>query len=176
MLGRLARALRTVLLRASHAKIDWPRAMTVGRYVRIRVTDGGQWISGDGLELADFANVIVKNGKLSVGRGAHFGIGCVITCREAITIGDYVLIAEYVTIRDQDHRYGGDEPTALNGFATAPIIIGDNVWIGAKATVLRGVTIGDDAVIAAGAVVTKDVAAGTIVGGVPSRPIGTTRK
>ena len=53
----------------------------------------------------------------------------------------------------------------------APIIIGNNVWIGASVTVVPGVTIGDNAIIAAGAVVTKDVEANTIVGGVPAKVI-----
>lgn len=51
----------------------------------------------------------------------------------------------------------------------APIILGKNVWVGSNATILQGVTIGDNAVVAAGAVVTKDVPADTIVGGVPAR-------
>ena len=51
----------------------------------------------------------------------------------------------------------------------APIVLGNNVWIGSNATILQGVTIGDNAVVAAGAVVTKDVAANTVVGGVPAK-------
>ena len=53
----------------------------------------------------------------------------------------------------------------------APIVVGNNVWIGSHATILKGVTIGDGAIVAAGAVVTKDVPANTIVGGVPAKPI-----
>ena len=53
----------------------------------------------------------------------------------------------------------------------APIVLGRNVWVGSNSTILQGVTIGDNAVIAAGAVVTKDVAPDTIVGGVPARYI-----
>lgn len=115
--------------------------------------------------------VTAKGGRLAIGRDCFIGRGSVIVCREAITIGDDALIAEYVTIRDQDHRHGGPEPTARNGFETAPIVIGSNVWIGAKATITRGVSIGDGAVIAAGAVVTRDVPAGRVVGGVPARPL-----
>lgn len=51
----------------------------------------------------------------------------------------------------------------------APIVLGKNVWIGSNATILQGVTIGDNAIVAAGAVVTKDVAANTVVGGVPAK-------
>jgi acetyltransferase-like isoleucine patch superfamily enzyme len=54
----------------------------------------------------------------------------------------------------------------------APVVIGENVWIAAGAAVLRGVTIGDDSVVAFGSVVTRDVPAGTIVGGNPARELG----
>lgn len=61
--------------------------------------------------------------------------------------------------------------TARAGFLTAPIVIGNNVWIGAKATVTKGVSIGDNSVIAANAVVTRDIPAGTLAAGVPARVI-----
>ena len=108
---------------------------------------------------------------MRLGARAHVGIGAVIVAREAITVGEDALIAEHVTIRDQDHAFGGGGPTNASGYRTAPIVIGRNVWIGAKATVLRGVSIGDGAVVAAGAVVTRDVPEGTTVAGVPARPI-----
>ena len=55
----------------------------------------------------------------------------------------------------------------------APIVLGKNVWVGSNSTILQGVTIGDNAVVAAGAVVTKDVPADTVVGGVPARKLKT---
>lgn len=143
----------------------------VGKDVSIKITDGGRCTVGPGLDLSTNAALIVKNGELRIGHSAFVGIGTVITCRHSIIIGDHALIAEYVTIRDQDHRYGGEVPTAQNGFETAPIRIGDNVWIGAKATITRGVTIGDNAVIAAGAVVVSDVPANMIMGGVPAKAL-----
>lgn len=140
-----------------------------GGSVGKRVTDGGMFRAGPNLALADDCKIIVQTGQLSVGNSAFLGWGTVITCRQHITIGDHVLIAEYVTIRDQDHRFGGPAPTAQNGFATAPITIGHNVWIGAKATITKGVTIGDNSVVAAGAVVVADVPPNCVVGGVPAR-------
>ena len=137
--------------------------------VTVRVTDGGMFRAGTNLALADDCKIIVQTGQLSVGNSAFLGWGTVITCRQHITIGDHVLIAEYVTIRDQDHCFGGPAPTAQNGFATAPITIGHNVWIGAKATITKGVTIGDNSVVAAGAVVVADVPPNCVVGGVPAR-------
>jgi acetyltransferase-like isoleucine patch superfamily enzyme len=75
------------------------------------------------------------------------------------------MIAENVVIRDSDnHQILGN-----NCRMTQPIIIGNHVWVGMNATILKGVTIGDGAIIAAGSIVTKDVKANTLVGGVPAR-------
>lgn len=63
----------------------------------------------------------------------------------------------------------GLAPEERKSTRPAPIVLGRNVWVGSNATILQGVTIGDNAVVAAGAVVTKDVAANTVVGGVPAR-------
>ena len=77
-----------------------------------------------------------------------------------------VAIGEMVTIRDQDHV-----DLVAHTFATAPIEIGERSWIGAKATILRGVSVGAEAVVGAHAVVTREVEAGARVAGVPAEPI-----
>ena len=137
--------------------------------VRLSAVENGRIRLGNYCGLDERVTILARQGLLSIGSQGHVGIGSIITCRQSITIGDHALIAEYVTIRDQDHRYGGDVPTAKNGFETSPIVIGNNVWIGAKATITRGVTIGDNAVIAAGAVVINDVPPNAIAGGVPAK-------
>ncbi|NNU77666.1 hypothetical protein LOR37_05125 [Clostridium estertheticum] len=86
----------------------------------------------------------------------------------SITIGDGVLIGHNVVLATLNHDI---DPRKRSTMHSAPIVIGKNVWIGAKATVVPNVTIGDGAVIAAGAVVTKDVPANVIVGGVPAKII-----
>lgn len=79
-------------------------------------------------------------------------------CNEKISIGKDSLIAEGVTIRDQDHQFDLTEiPIRLQGSTTDAIIIGEDVWLGAKATILKGVRIGDHAIIGANSVVTKDI-------------------
>ena len=83
-----------------------------------------------------------------------------------MTIGDGCQIGHNVVFATLNHRL---EPEERKSTYPAPIVLGKNVWIGSNATVLQGVTIGDNAVIAAGAVVTKDVVANTVVGGVPAR-------
>jgi acetyltransferase-like isoleucine patch superfamily enzyme len=90
-----------------------------------------------------------------------------IFCFKHIEIGHYVFISNNVTIRDSDnHRIldSRSEPSK-------PIIIGDHVWIGMRAMILKGVTIGNGAVIAAGTVLTRDVLPRSLVGGVPARVI-----
>lgn len=161
---------RNVVFSSSAVGLNWSGG-AIGKGVTMKLTDGAVFTAAANLTLADYSIVIVKAGCLKIGRSAFVGFGTVITCRDSISIGDDALIAEYVTIRDQDHRYGGSLSTAKNGFDTAPIVIGNNVWIGAKATITRGVTIGDNAVIAAGAVVINDVPAGTVVGGVPAKTL-----
>jgi acetyltransferase-like isoleucine patch superfamily enzyme len=91
-------------------------------------------------------------------------------CRRYLVIGDHCLFGEGVSIHDENHRGGrGDLPVARRGFTTAPIFIGRNVWVGAKATILQGVTIGDNAIVGAHAVVTRDVPANMLALGVPAR-------
>ena len=87
-----------------------------------------------------------------------------------IYIDDGALIGHGVVLATLNHDLDPEKRQQLH---PAPIRIGKRVWIGANATVLPGVTIGDNAVVAAGAVVTKDVPADTIVGGVPAKQIST---
>jgi acetyltransferase-like isoleucine patch superfamily enzyme len=88
-----------------------------------------------------------------------------IMCRTRVTIGADCAIAWDVSISDTDyHRLDHD-------LCDAPVTIGDHVWIGARAAILKGVAIGPGAVVAAGAIVTRDVPAGKLVAGAPARVI-----
>lgn len=117
--------------------------------------------------------IIQGSGKLTFGARSFVGEYSVIGCNSEIEIGQDVMIAQAVTIRDTDHAFDRlDLPMNRQGIVTAPISIGDDVWIGHGASILKGVTIGKGAVIAAGAVVNRDVASMEIVGGVPARVIG----
>jgi acetyltransferase-like isoleucine patch superfamily enzyme len=96
----------------------------------------------------------------------YIGPNSVLVARESITIGDGTKIAELVVIRDADHDHTA--PLRDLKFSAAPIEIGKDVWLGAQAVVLRGVSIGDHATVGAGAVVTRTVREGTTVVGVPA--------
>lgn len=106
---------------------------------------------------------------IKVGRTVFIGYQCAFTGHAPIDIGDQVMIAHKVNLVTSGHPV---EPDQRRDYITAaPISIGANAWIGAAATVLPGVNIGADAVVAAGAVVTHDVPPATLVAGVPAKVI-----
>ena len=106
--------------------------------------------------------------------GKHTRIGLHNPIIGPVTIGDHVNLAQGITVTALNHNFA-DTTKRIDeqGITTRPVVIGDDVWIGANAVILPGVTIGRHAVIAAGAVVTKDVPEKTLVGGVPAKIIKT---
>lgn len=149
----------------------FPSDLALAADVRVTMTDGGVIDFGGACEIDRGSSIIAKYGRLVFGPRTYVGVGSVICARQSISIGADVLIAEYVTIRDQDHAFGGAAATAASGFTTAPIVIGDNVWLGAKVTVTKGVTIGAGSVIGANSVVTRDIPANCVAAGAPARII-----
>ena len=104
--------------------------------------------------------------------GDYTRIGIHNTIIGPVCIGSHVNLAQGITVTALNHNFE-DKTKRIDeqGITTKPVIIGDDVWIGANAVILPGVTIGKHCVVAAGAVVTKDVQDNTIVGGVPAKEI-----
>lgn len=113
--------------------------------------------------------VVMKNGHIEIGNNTYMNQS-LIQCASKIKIGDNCAIAGDVLIQDTDFHPILDENGVEKAY-TKPITIGNKVWICTKATILKGITIGDGAIVAAGAVVTKDVPAYTIVAGNPAKVI-----
>ena len=142
-------------LRAEHGV----RIVRLGGGTRVEVGRDVLLAHDVGLHLRDAGAVI------SIGDGSFVNHRSEIIAHERVTIGRDCLLAWDVQVLDSDsHRVDGAPHTA-------PVAIGDRVWIGCRATVLKGVRIGDGAVVAAGAVVTQDVPARALVAGNPARVV-----
>lgn len=179
--------LRAVLARAETLCIkiyrEWcgisrPGLILVGKgqniawTAHLKITDRGRLELGPSVNLCRGSEVTVQRGRIEIGARTFVGPWSTIVAIESVVIGDDVLIAERVTIRDQDHSIHDGAELSDSGFKISPVTIGPGVWVGAGAVVLRGVSVGRGAVIAANAVVTRNVEEYEIVGGVPARPLG----
>lgn len=107
-----------------------------------------------------------KKKKFVVGRNVFIGVNCILDITKGIFIGDDAQIAPGVMIFSHDSSKNRENPVERE------VIIKNGAYIGAGAMILLGVTIGENAIVGAGAVVTKDVEANTVVGGVPAKAIG----
>jgi acetyltransferase-like isoleucine patch superfamily enzyme len=118
-----------------------------------------------------FAPFYVNFGRfIKLGKNVFINHACSFLDMGGITIEHDVLIGPRVNLITENHPL---DPSDRRALITKPIVIKRNAWVGAGATILPGVTIGENAVIAAGAVVSKDVHANTVVGGVPAKFIRT---
>lgn len=115
---------------------------------------------------ADFG----RGSKINIGNNSGIGINCQV--RGPLSIGDNVMMGPDVVILTSNHKYDRlDIPMCEQGYINNAVSIGNDVWIGQRAVILPGVHIGDGVVIAAGAIVSKDVSDYAIVGGVPAKII-----
>lgn len=138
--------------------VTWPHQVAIGKNCRIET---GVYFHYDG--------ICLPGPSIVIGNDCFIGSSCEFNISDRITVEDHCLVASGT--RFIDHSHGTDLAVLMSQQqgASAPIKIGRNSWIGANCVILAGVEIGEGAVIAAGAVVTKSVAKNAIVGGVPAR-------
>lgn len=170
--ARLVSMLYVLALKARHPKNLKLRGRNYAWAGKLALHDGGRMELGDRNVLQSGYDFDAKSGLISIGSRNFFNKNVKIVCFDKVEIGDDCLIADAVHFYDHDHRF--DDPRVLireQGYCVRPIRVGNNVWIGARAIVLKGVTIGDGSVIAAGSVVTQDIPARAIAGGIPAKVI-----
>jgi acetyltransferase-like isoleucine patch superfamily enzyme len=137
--------------------IHFGNHVTVGRFAMIRPSGYYGREIGSGLSIGDYSNI-----------GAY----CYVGCSGKIEIGKNVLMSPYVSLFAENHNYQDiNIPMREQGVTRSPIVVEDDCWLASKSTILAGVRIGRGSIVAAGAVVTKDVPPYTIVGGVPAKII-----
>lgn len=148
--------------RGRGSKIYWSARMDTPPYRRF-------WL-GEQSVIESFCCINNAVGDVTI--GDHTRIGIHSTIIGPVCIGSHVHLAQGITVTALNHRYE-DKKRRIDeqGVSTQPVVISDDVWIGANAVILPGVTIGRHAVVAAGAVVTKDVPDYCMVGGVPAKII-----
>jgi acetyltransferase-like isoleucine patch superfamily enzyme len=169
--GGVRRRAGLWLARARHPRVRFGRRCDVRRGDSFRVGRQATVRFGAGCVL-DEGMTVEALGRLEVGAATVFGHHCTLAVVDSVVIGRECLIGELVSIRDHDHGYAtGAGPMLYQPPTCAPVVIGDNVWLGAKVTVTRGVTIGAGTIVGANAVVTHDLPAGCIAGGVPAKVI-----
>jgi acetyltransferase-like isoleucine patch superfamily enzyme len=156
---------------------------TVGSGLRLDklpyINGSGRIVLGNNVHLAGKIDIGFSNRlydpELIIGDDTFIGHGCSLNVARSICIGRHCLIAGSVRLADFDgHPVDADrrrakEPTPPEGIR--PIVIGDDVWIGTQAIILKGVTVGDRSIVAAGAVVTRDVPPDVVVAGNPARVV-----
>ena len=136
----------------------------IGRDARV-VLGRWSWI-GHGTKIR------AHEGEVSIGAKSVLGQECTISCSQHVSIGRECSVADRAMLIDFDHGVvETDRPIRAQGIYKRDVRIGHNVWIGYGACILRGVTIGDNAIIGTSAVVTKDVPANAVVAGIPARVI-----
>ena len=111
-------------------------------------------------------------GEVRIGDKTVLGQECTISAYQHVSIGEQCIVADRVMLIDFDHNVAEVErPIRVQGIYKRDVRVGNNVWIGYGAQILRGVSVGDNAIVGASAVVTKDVPANAVVAGAPARVI-----
>ncbi len=171
LLPAMKRRIRLLLARLRYPRVQFDAGCDIGPGLFLKIGPAGAIKFGEKCVLDRFMT-IETHGVLRVGARTIFGHHCTLSAIHSLEIGEDCLIADLVDIRDHDHNFERlDIPIRSQGATAAPVKIGNGVWLGAKVTVVRGVTIGDNAIIGANAVVTKDIPANAIAVGIPAKVV-----
>ncbi|HEY7857267.1 MAG TPA: acyltransferase [Candidatus Nanopelagicales bacterium] len=167
----LVRYLRLLRLRLRRPDIVLEGMVFLGRRVTLDARrDYGRLVIGRWVHLGDENRLRVHEGSMRVGDKVVFGRDNTVNCYLDIEIGAASIVADWVYVCDFDHVFSDvSVPIKDQGIIKSPVRIGPDVWVGAKASVLRGATIGHGSVLAAHTVVRGEVPALSVVGGIPGR-------
>ncbi len=144
----------------------------LGRGLELKIEPRGEIRFGRFVWVGDGTKIRCHEGAVEIGAKTVMGQECTISAYQRVRIGEECVIADRAMFIDFDHGIVETErPIRLQGIYKRDVEVGNNVWIGYGACVLRGVSVGDNSVIGTNSVVTKDVPANAVVGGIPARII-----
>ncbi len=160
------------LVLAGESTLSLGNDVFIPRTVQIRGNDRGRIIIGDSVSIESWARLAVAHdATLKVGNRVGIGPYNIFNAFDDLTVGDETMFGPFVNINCADHGIELGKPMREQMGTYAPVTIGRDCWLGALVVVLKGVTIGDGAVIGAGSVVTRDIPPYTIAAGVPAKVI-----
>jgi acetyltransferase-like isoleucine patch superfamily enzyme len=187
MRSALAFYARNGMLTPKYARLvfrwAWRRALTVagwrwetdgpvffGRGLQLQAGRTGRIRFGRFVWIGDGTKIRCHEGIVEIGPKTVFGQECTISAYQRVAIGEQCVIADRVMFIDFDHGVVDvEQPIRHQGIYKRDVVVGSNVWIGYGACILRGVTVGDNSIIGTNSVVTRDVPANAVVGGVPAK-------
>ncbi len=142
----------------------------LGPKLQIEIGRKGEVRFGRFVWVGDGTKIRCHEGEVEIGQKTVIGQDCTISAYQRVRIGEQCVIADRAMFIDFDHSVGEVEhPVRAQGIYKRDVEVGSNVWISYGACILRGVRVGDNAIVGANAVVTQDVPANAVVGGVPAR-------
>ena len=158
------------VLKVVFAKCFHPKAFhgsvrcAISPLTEISLNYGGKLKIGSRFKMRDGAKIRVRNGAVcEIGKNVLVNSNNVIAVHEKVVIGDNVQLAPGVQIYDHDHDFRAEGGISAMKYKSSPIIIGNNVWIGANSIILRGTVIGDNCVIAAGSVIKGEYPSDSVI-------------
>jgi acetyltransferase-like isoleucine patch superfamily enzyme len=169
LVGRL---LRRRFLSTYGRRLKLDGLAFIGPRVTLQIRPGGRVELGRWAWLGHGTKIRCHEGVVSIGAKTVLGQECTISAYQHVSIGRECVVADRVMLIDFDHgSVEVERPVRLQGIYKRDVRVGHNVWIGYGACILRGVTVGDNAIVGTSAVVTKDVPANAVVAGIPARVI-----
>ena len=142
----------------------------LGRRLELQISPRGEIRFGRFVWVGDGSKIRCHEGEVEIGAKTVLGQECTISAYRHVRIGEQCVIADRAMFIDFDHGVVDVEvPIRKQGIYMRDVDVGSNVWVGYGACILRGVRVGDNAIVGTNSVVTKDVPANAVVGGVPAR-------
>jgi acetyltransferase-like isoleucine patch superfamily enzyme len=168
----LGRYLRRRLFTGAGRRWHTNGLVFFGRGLELEIAAKGRVDFGRFVWIGDKTKIRCHEGRVEIGDKTVIGQECTISAYQHVRIGRQCVIADRSMFIDFDHGVVEVErPIRLQGIYKRDVIVGSNVWIGYGACVLRGVSVGDNAIVGTNSVVTKDVPANAVVAGIPARVI-----
>jgi acetyltransferase-like isoleucine patch superfamily enzyme len=166
-------AVRRLLTPAGH-RISTDGMLFLGPRLQIQIGRGARVRFGRFVWVGAGTKIRCHEGVVEIGAKTVVGQDCTFSAYQRIRIGEQCVIADRVMFIDFDHVVTDTErPIRVQGIYKRDVVVGSNVWIGYGAQILRGVSVGDNSIIGASAVVTRDIPANSVVAGSPARVVRT---